>query len=53
MKKPVLLLFSIFLIITSCNKDDDTNSDNSPQFNELGLQGMFVWAKLPTRQCNY
>ena len=38
MKKPVLLLFSIFLIITSCNKDDDTNSDNSPQFNELGLQ---------------
>lgn len=38
MKKLVLLLFSIFLIITSCNKDDDTNPDNSPQYNELGLQ---------------
>lgn len=37
MKKLVLLLFSLFLIITSCNKDDETN-DNTPQFNDLGLQ---------------
>ncbi|EMQ95197.1 hypothetical protein D778_02718 [Xanthomarina gelatinilytica] len=36
MKKVLLLI--ILIVFIGCNKDDDTNPDNSPQYNELGLQ---------------